>query len=203
MKHRSSGKISIKWSIFGCLLIFILILLLILWIMQTVYLDRFYKKGKEKELEKAVAKITDIMDEADYKEQMNNLAKSYDIRMILADSSGERIYTAGSAATEAISRLDREQIIKLYEMALENNKEVQISSKKGILEKPYKNEELKESREPEFQEGVSEPPKIHKREELEKMFNIPENSHMETMLTAKIITDGQNREYFIFSFHGC
>ena len=146
MKHRSSGKISIKWSIFGCLLIFILILLLILWIMQTVYLDRFYKKGKEKELEKAVAKITDIMDEADYKEQMNNLAKSYDIRMILADSSGERIYTAGSAATEAISRLDREQIIKLYEMALENNKEVQISSKKGILEKPYKNEELKESR---------------------------------------------------------
>ena len=139
------------------------------------------------------------MDEADYKEQMNNLAKSYDIRMILADSSGERIYTAGSAATEAISRLDREQIIKLYEMALENNKEVQISSKKGILEKPYKNEELKESREPEFQEGVSEPPKIHKREELEKMFNIPENSHMETMLTAKIITDGQNREYFIIA----
>ncbi len=199
MKHRSSGKISIKWSIFGCLLIFILILLLILWIMQTVYLDRFYKKGKEKELEKAVAKITDIMDEADYKEQMNNLAKSYDIRMILADSSGERIYTTGSAATEAISRLDREQIIKLYEMALENNKEVQISSKKGILEKPYKNEELKENREPEFQEGVSEPPKIHKREELEKMFNIPENSHMETMLTAKIITDGQNREYFIIA----
>ena len=51
MKHRSSGKISIKWSIFGCLLIFILILLLILWIMQTVYLDRFYKKSKEKELQ--------------------------------------------------------------------------------------------------------------------------------------------------------
>lgn len=166
--------------------------------MQTVYLDRFYKKGKEKELQKAVSKITDIMSEDDYKEQMNNLAKNYDIRMILADSSGERIYTAGSAATEAISRLDREQIIKLYMMAQENNGEVQISSKKGILDKPYKNEQLKESRESE-QENISEPPKIHKREELEKMFNIPENSHMETMLTAKIITDSQSQEYFIIA----
>lgn len=52
MKHRkNSGKISIKWSIFGCLLIFILILLFVLWIMQIVYLDRFYKKSKEKELQ--------------------------------------------------------------------------------------------------------------------------------------------------------
>ena len=108
--------------------------------MQIVYLDRFYKKSKEKELQKAVSKIMDIIDEVDYKEQMNNLAKNYDIRMILADSSGERIYTAGSAATEAISRLDKEQLIKLYAIALENNGEVQISSKKGVLEKPYKNE---------------------------------------------------------------
>lgn len=200
MKHRkNSGKISIKWSIFGCLLIFILILLFVLWIMQIVYLDRFYKKSKEKELQKAVSKIMDIIDEVDYKEQMNNLAKNYDIRMILADSSGERIYTAGSAATEAISRLDKEQLIKLYAIALENNGEVQISSKKGVLEKPYKNEHPKESREPESQENMSEPPNIHKREEVEKMFNIPENSRMETMLTAKIITDSQSREYFIIA----
>lgn len=197
MKRKNSGKISIKWSIFGCLLIFILILLLILWIMQTVYLDRFYKKGKEKELQKAVLKVTDMINETDYKERMNNLAKNYDIRMILADSLGEKIYTAGSAATEAISRLDKEQILKLYAMALENNGEVQISSKKGLLEKPYKNEHPKESRVP--QEGMSEPPNIQKREELEKMFNIPEDSHMETMLTAKIITDSQGKEYFIIA----
>jgi len=200
LKRRKYGiKISIKWSIFGYLLIFILILLLILWVMQTVYLDRFYKKSKEKELQKAVAKITDIIDETDYKERINDIAKAYDIRIILADSFGERIYTTGSAATETISRLEKGEIEKLYAMALENNGEVQISSKKGLLEKPNANGKPENGRGQEIQESMEEPLKIHKPEELQKMFDIPENSHMETMLTAKIITDNQNREYFIIA----
>lgn len=198
MKRRKyTGKISIKWSIFGCLLIFILILLVVLWIMQTVYLDSFYKKSKEKELQKAVAKTIDVMDEIDYKDQINDIAKNYDIRIILADAFGERAYTAGSAATEAISRLDREQIVKLYKMALENNKEVHISSKKGLLQKPDGQPE--DYHEPKIWDNMEGQPKGHNREELEKMFDIPENSRTETMLMAKIITNKKNQEYFIIA----
>lgn len=199
---KSKGRMSIKWSIFGYLFIFICILLAVLWIMQTVYLDRFYKNIKSKELKKAVSETVSVINEADYQERMDDIARDYDIRIIMADSTGERVYEGGSAATEAVSRLDVGQITKLYEMALENNGEIEISSKKGLL---GKRGERQENSEPESLEQESTgqtmafPPEWYKRDDVKKMFDIPENSAMETMMMAKIVTNGRNQEYLIIA----
>ena len=133
-EKKTGRKISIKWSIFGYLLIFIFILLAILWVMQTVYLESFYKNIKERELKSAVSQVVEVMNGSQYKDEIEVLAKKNDIRVILGNSDGDRVYSTGSAATENISRMDSEQIKKLYKMAQDNGGEVHISSKKGLMD---------------------------------------------------------------------
>ena len=133
-EKKTGRKISIKWSIFGYLLIFIFILLAILWVMQTVYLESFYKNIKERELKSAVSQVVEVMNGSQYKDEIELLAKKNDIRVILGNSDGDRVYSTGCAATENISRMDSEQIKKLYKMAQDNGGEVHISSKKGLMD---------------------------------------------------------------------
>ena len=196
-EKKTGRKISIKWSIFGYLLIFIFILLAILWVMQTVYLESFYKNIKERELKSAVSQVVEVMNGSQYKDEIEVLAKKNDIRVILGNSDGDRVYSTGSAATENISRMDSEQIKKLYKMAQDNGGEVHISSKKGLMDlsprfdRPERRETVQEedSGQSESRMMASMQPKTDKngemqggKEDLGKMFDIPENSGMETMI---------------------
>ena len=208
-EKKTGRKISIKWSIFGYLLIFIFILLAILWVMQTVYLESFYKNIKERELKSAVSQVVEVMNGSQYKDEIEVLAKKNDIRVILGNSDGDRVYSTGSAATENISRMDSEQIKKLYKMAQDNGGEVHISSKKGLMDlsprfdRPERRETVQEedSGQSESRMMASMQPETDKngemqggKEDLGKMFDIPENSGMETMIVAKIMTNAENEE---------
>ncbi|MDY5576354.1 MAG: HAMP domain-containing sensor histidine kinase [Lachnospiraceae bacterium] len=193
LKHKNR-KISIKWSIFGYLLVFTFILLIILWVMQTVYLQEFYKGIKERELKRAVSDIDEIINENDYKDGMDEIAGNYDIRIIIADDNGERIYSTGSGTTEYISKLDSGQMIRLYELAVENGGEVQISSKDGLLDSDRQGK--MESIEGETKEL---PPDWEKRENVRQMFDIPEDSRTETMMIAKLMTVNGGQEYLIIA----
>lgn len=208
-EKKTGRKISIKWSIFGYLLIFIFILLAILWVMQTVYLESFYKNIKERELKSAVSQVVEVMNGSQYKDEIEVLAKKNDIRVILGNSDGDRVYSTGSAATENISRMDSEQIKKLYKMAQDNGGEVHISSKKGLMDlspgfdRPERRETVQEedSGQSESRMMESMQPETDKngemqggKEDLRKMFDIPENSGMETMIVAKIMTNAENEE---------
>ena len=95
-EKKTGRKISIKWSIFGYLLIFIFILLAILWVMQTVYLESFYKNIKERELKSAVSQVVEVMNGSQYKDEIEVLAKKNDIRVILGNSDGCLLYTSPS-----------------------------------------------------------------------------------------------------------
>ena len=211
-EKKTGRKISIKWSIFGYLLIFIL--LAILWVMQTVYLESFYKNIKERELKSAVSQVVEVMNGSQYKDEIEVLAKKNDIRVILGNSDGDRVYSTGSAATENISRMDSEQIKKLYKMAQDNGGEVHISSKKGLMDlsprfdRPERRETVQEedSGQSESRMMASMQPETDKngemqggKEDLGKMFDIPENSGMETMIVAKIMTNAENEELLIIA----
>lgn len=62
MKHE---KISIKWKVFLYLLVFVLFLLVALWLVQTVYLDTFYKTIKTQELDKAMSNVEKVLQSDD------------------------------------------------------------------------------------------------------------------------------------------
>ena len=83
MKHE---KIGIKWKIFIYLLGFTAVLLVLLWIFQTVYLDEFYKNIKTSEIESAFENIESVIDEEDLTEAVELIATSYDICILVTDS---------------------------------------------------------------------------------------------------------------------
>lgn len=80
-----------------------------------------------------------------------------------------------------MTRLDKEQIQDIYEMAKENQGTLQISSK-NVLQESEKNQ------------TVVTPPDDSQREGIQNIFDIPENSRMETMILARILTDESGEE---------
>lgn len=114
------------------------------------------------------------------------LARENDIRVIWADSEGNRLDQAGSVSTEHMTRLDKEQIQDIYEMAKENQGTLQISSKNGLQES-------------EKNQPVVTPPDDSPREGIQNIFDIPENSRMETMILARILTDESGEETILIA----
>jgi hypothetical protein len=90
LKHE---KIGIKWKIFLYLLGFTAILLVLLWVFQTVYLDEFYKNIKTGEIESAFENIESVINEEDMSEAIEIIASSYDICILVTDLNGMELYS--------------------------------------------------------------------------------------------------------------
>lgn len=60
--------LSIKWGIFAGILVFLAILLLLLFLLQTVYLDDIYKAAKKNTLNNANDKVEQVLEK-----QLGNL----------------------------------------------------------------------------------------------------------------------------------
>ena len=76
--------LSIKWGIFAGILVFLAILLLLLFLLQTVYLDDIYKAAKKNTLNNANDKVEQILDDqlgnlSVMEQQLDELTAEYDI----------------------------------------------------------------------------------------------------------------------------
>ena len=73
MKHK---KISIKWLVFGGLLAFTSVVMCLLWLFQTVFLEDFYKQIKTSEIKKVASEIAENIDAGDITRQIAAIARS-------------------------------------------------------------------------------------------------------------------------------
>lgn len=76
--------LSIKWGIFAGLLVFLAILLLLLFLLQTVYLDDIYKAAKKNTLNNANDKVVQVLEEqlgnlSTIEQQLDQITAEYDI----------------------------------------------------------------------------------------------------------------------------
>lgn len=74
--HRRLG---LQGQIFACLLIFSALMLVTLWLMQVVYLDRFYEKIKTSQIESAASSLSVYLDSEQVGAAAENIAQSKDI----------------------------------------------------------------------------------------------------------------------------
>ena len=108
-------KLSIKWSLLGYLILFNALLLVILWFLQTVYLDRFYKKIRKDDLGTVRNKILKNIDDNNISARINKLADEYDICIMIVNDSGETLYSSRDTRGCNIHTLSVTDIRKLYE----------------------------------------------------------------------------------------
>ena len=85
--------LSIKWGIFAGILVFLAILLLLLFLLQTVYLDDIYKAAKKNTLNNANDNVEQILDDqlgnlSVMEQQLDELTAEYDIDIQISGEDG-------------------------------------------------------------------------------------------------------------------
>ena len=91
-RERHGRRISIKWKVFLCFLFFTVMLLVILWLFQTVYLGRFYMRIKKDELQTAAKSLLSDAGAENYQEIVEEVAKSCGISVQIFDNQGRELY---------------------------------------------------------------------------------------------------------------
>lgn len=119
-------KISIKWKVFLYFLAFTILLLLILWLLQTVYLDVFYKNIKRSELQDAMNHLVKAVDREDFEETVANIATSYDINVTVIGENREVIVATENIFVDHEGNLNQGLFYEWYDLAKENNGEYHV-----------------------------------------------------------------------------
>ena len=91
MKHK---RIGFKWKKFIYLLGFTAVLLILLWVLQTVYLEDFYKRIKINELDDAFENIQSVIDDDNLDNSIELIGSSYDICILVTDEYGNKVYSS-------------------------------------------------------------------------------------------------------------
>ena len=91
--------LSIKWGIFAGILVFLAILLLLLFLLQTVYLDDIYKAAKKNTLNNANDNVEQILDDqlgnlSVMEQQLDELTAEYDIDIQISGEDGTLLYSS-------------------------------------------------------------------------------------------------------------
>lgn len=115
LKHE---KISIKWKIFAYLFTFVVLLLLILWVFQTVYLGVFYKMIKMRELDDAMENVQSVMAEEDLDSAIETISERYDICIFISDKMGNELYSSHVANDCIIHKMSNYSLSDYYFQAL-------------------------------------------------------------------------------------
>ncbi|MBO5279181.1 MAG: HAMP domain-containing histidine kinase [Lachnospiraceae bacterium] len=178
-------KISMKWKCFAYLLIFTVVLLIVLWLFQTVYLGVFYKQIKKNELKSAMNNLISSMETEDYNQSVQAISQSYDISVLIFDTEGNTLY-----ATEYMpSRFLYETEFEIwYQKAKENGGEY-AENRKWSPGDPRP-----QSDEPANTEYYA-PENVLEFQKLKKMPGMPEPNIEETVIWVRIVLDAAGGEW--------
>lgn len=114
------NKLSIKWNIFFYLIIFTVILLVILWLFQTVFLDKFYKNIKINSIKSASKEIASHIDQDDLEEVITTLNNESYISVRIVDENKNDIYNERQMPDSLINKLGINDLNNFY-ISTENN----------------------------------------------------------------------------------
>jgi len=85
------NKIKLKWKIFAFLLGFCALLLIVLWLFQTVFLDTFYKKIKVTEIKRNVVEIVNNTESENIGEIIADISDNNNIIVNITDLNGKSL----------------------------------------------------------------------------------------------------------------
>ncbi len=173
------------------MLSFMAILLIILWLFQTVYLDTFYKAIKTNELENALKNVEEFAGDDEFYEAVETIADIYDICILVTDTEGNQLYSAEKNVNCAIHKLPSNELKNLMERAGENGNVIKIKNNAGLNFDKYKNSVKGD----ELMSGEEERNKFKDKMD---MMNMPENDEVESLIIVKLLTLDDGTEYVVF-----
>ena len=90
------ARISVKWKLFSFLAIFVAFVIALLWIMQVLFLDNFYKYIKTKEIKDTASVIRQNIDveSEEMDEKIKQLSSSKSMSILVIKTNGEVLYNS-------------------------------------------------------------------------------------------------------------
>lgn len=115
---------SIRSKLWAGMMSLVLVVLVLLWLFQIVFLDRFYLQMKISEIENRAATIMGLRDDnqAEFADQMDLLAYDNNLSIQLLDPSGKTLYQTSSAMNGQMVMMMRSIRGQVYETALTGTK---------------------------------------------------------------------------------
>ena len=181
-------KLSIKWKIFIYMLGFTAVLLGLLWLFQTVYLDEFYKKIKTDELEDACESVIEVIDDENNStiettKAIEAIGASFDICIRVVNTYGTDIYATEQNMQCNVHKLRRDQILGLIAEAKLNG-----GSYRARLENKKHDFFMTDDK------GVTNMENILGKDKYE---NMPKMSDAESIIAVDVVKDATGRELVI------
>ena len=154
---------------------FTAVLLGLLWLFQTVYLDEFYKNIKTNELEDACESVVAVLDDVNANEAIEAIGASYDVCIRVTDAYGNDVYMTEQNMQCNVHRFRRDQLLRLITEARANG---------GSYKTKVENEV------PEFfkhnDKGITDMENILGKDKFD---NMPRMSEMEGIISVDIVRD--------------
>lgn len=188
-------KLEIKWKIFVCMLVFVFVLIGILWIFQTVYLEEFYKHIKINELYDAAENISEVVDDKEIEDAINTICTSYDISVVIVDEDMNEVVSSKKDMRDNMEIMNKLYLLRLYEHSLSLGGEYFIDNKSDnrLDKEEFDNQFMDDSHMPDDNmTGV---------DKFSHMNNMPEKINMESVMLVKILDkqDGSTYVAYIYS----
>jgi len=180
-------KIGMKWKVFLYFLGFTVLLLVILWFFQIVYLDVFYKNSKRRELEKAMENLTAAVEMENFEEACDTIVESYDISIVVVGEKEELIYATETIFTDRQGNLNQALFYEWYYQAKENGGSYRMDAQND------KKMEKKEKGIIKPEDGKEKPIKLN-QEEFKNQMGMFNRYNEETVTWFKIIQNASGAE---------
>lgn len=133
---KKKANTSIKWKIFLFLLGFCFLLLIILWLFQTVFLESFYTSIKTSDVEKQVNSLAELYQNADMDAFEETIQQRGDLFVELIDEQGESETLENFFSEFGMRSLGKQQRIDLYNQAKNNSGVVNFTYNETAPEPP-------------------------------------------------------------------
>ena len=186
MKHK---RIGIKWKIFIYLLGFTAVLLILLWVLQTVYLEDFYKRIKINELDDAFENIQSVIDDDNLDNSIELIGSSYDICILVTDEYGNKVYSSEQNMQCNIHKLRPDELRKMINFARINGGTYAVKIENQIRD--FSNPERQSD------SGVGENENGNKPYRENKFHNMPDMTESESIIRIDIMRKSDGSEIVV------
>ncbi len=116
---------SVRWKLFISFFFVSMMILLILWVCQVVFISSFYQYVKTGQLKSATNEVIANLDSDDSEAIFNRIILQGDINVrIINTSDFKNVYSGGDGVVSAAHDIGDYEILRLYDLAKENGGEV-------------------------------------------------------------------------------
>lgn len=121
MKNKEKRPMSIKWKLFLFLAVFVVLIIALLWILQVVFLDDFYKNIKVNEIRQASQTIREHLSDDDVGTLITSSSEEHDMSVIVAKEDGTVLYQAAERNGSMLFRVTAQQFYEWMHKAKAND----------------------------------------------------------------------------------